>query len=356
MPKAVKLSPYQLSDELELLATDFVDPSSGGREFDVPALLGEADDTEFGPKVYDLAREGTAWEKLTVGLRAELSAGELERILPPTSALERDTKLVVSVRCPTTRLRHGVRLQAVAAGCWEGCVTVQRADVAGALELRPVLVRRTSLPDVAGDGAGVARHAGAVIARGASIQLRLDAPSDFAHGNFKILWEDFRQSVNEWRREHASDLYQLEPYTREPVLYLNARYAQVHHVLESRARTGADAVLRDTIAALIAQSVWIQLGVAAMGAARTDDSGEYTDLPHEGWKRDALIELLPRLYPEVDDDGRLQRAASDFRDAGGIGAFVSRLGTVAQDVVGTWRLVESAVRAGEAGRDGEAVA
>ena len=64
--------------------------------------------------------------------------------------------------------------------------------------------------------------------------------------------------------------------------------------------------------------------------------------------------VLPRLYPEEPDpDERLRRAASEAREPDGSASMASRLGTVVQGFLTSFKTVELALRTFESARDDE---
>lgn len=358
--KAAALYPYEVSERLTLRLSDFDDPTTGAP---VPVrTLGtsRAEDGETSEIAsvaaadYD-ATQSTTWQKLTFRLDVALDASELERILPPTSDVRSDTSLVVLMTCPATRFRRGVRLRHTGSGQWIGHATLQRDDVRGSLTLRPQLVRVSAIP--AGDDLPYATRAGALVAAGDPVAVYVDAvPASLGTGLSAAVamnWEDFANSDDPWRREHPDDVYHLEPFGPEPRLWLNSRYGQLREVLESTAKRGREAALRDMFGILVAHPVWLQLCTTALAALEVDEDSGAVSAP-SGWRGDLIAMVLPRLYPEEPDpDERLRRAASEIREADGSASVASRLGTVVQGLLTSYKTVELALRTFESVRDEE---
>jgi hypothetical protein len=347
---ASALYPFAVSEALSLRLHDFDDPVAGGT-VDVkerPAVAGDGDGPPRGP-TYD-ASANRAWSRLNFALHVDLADSELSYVLPSTSRIADDTALVVLVTCASTRLRQGIRLRHVKAGRWSGHASIQRQDIKGAVQLRPQLVRSSSIPD--DDALPFATRPGSIIAVGEPATLYVDqAPPSTTNFGFggavTILWEDFSNSDEPWRREHADDVYHLEPFSSEARLWLNSRYGQLRDVLESNAKRGPEASVRDLTAMLIAQPVMLQLCTAALAALEIDEDSSSVSVP-SGWRGDAVAMVLPALYPEEPShEDRLRRAASELREADGASSLTARLGSVVQETLGSFKSVEGAVRSFE---------
>jgi hypothetical protein len=356
--KAATLYPYEVSERLVLRLSDFDDPVAGTtvsvRELSLSrASNGESTD-EAGAAAYD-ATQSDQWGKLTFRLTVTLEVGELERVFPPTSDVRNDASLVVLMTCPSTRFRRGVRLRHTGSGQWVGHASVQRDDVQGSLTLRPQLVRVSSIAEI-GDLPYATRE-GALVAFGEPVPLYVDSlPPSLGSGlsaSVTMAWEDFANSDDPWRREHSDDVYYLEPFGSEPRLWLNSRYAQLRELLESTAKRGREAALRDMFGILVAQPVWLQLCVTSLSALEVDDDSGSVSAP-SGWRGDLAAMVLPRLYPEeADPEERLRRAASEFREADGAASVASRLGTVVQGLLTSYKTVELTLRTFENVRNEE---
>jgi hypothetical protein len=348
----VLLYPYGVAESLTLRLSEFEEQAHGRR---IAVIALEGDDPLLRlPAVYDASGD-TDWDALSFLLTATLSEDSYERILPPTSDIDVDTALYVRATCATTRYRHSLRLQRTGAGCWEGAATVHRLDLQGSLILRPQLIRTTSIP---GSPEGPhAAHAGAVIAFGTDVSLHIDPPPALAlrTGAVTMFWEDFSNSQDAWRRGHPDDVYHLEPYHHEPRLWLNSRHSLLRDLLDSTAKRGTEAVLRDLVAMQIAQPVMLQLCTATVASVEIDDDSGGCSAP-TGWRSTMFDLISPALYPEdTTRESRLRRAAYEFRDPDGAASLVARLGTVVQEMLSSYKAAEAAARNFEAARDREDV-
>lgn len=348
MSKAVQLYPHAVSGALNLRLLDFDDPVTGG-PVEVAEVGGVSDDVDDGggpARVggYDVSA-AKGWRKLAFRLNVELPRNELHRVMPPTSSVDTDATMLVLMTCASTKFRHGVRLRHTRAGVWSGIAAIQRDDVKGLVTLRPQLVRATGIP--ATEELPFATAAGALVAIGEPVNIYVDLESRagaLLQSTVVIGWEDFANSDHAWRREHPDDVFHLEPFGGEPHLFLNSRYAQLREIMESGAKRGPEAVLRDMTAAIIAQPVLLQLATVAITGLELDEDSGSVDVP-SGWRAHLLAGVLPRLYPEEpSEEDRLQRAAHEIRESDGAASLLARLGSVVQEMTSSYKTIEAAVR------------
>jgi hypothetical protein len=347
MPSTVRIAPYYISEQLEFIPSDPYDPTN--EELDLSWLVTETDaEGDHRGMTLELRKSDAPWRALRVELAAQLEESALKRVLPPTSNLAEDTMLVVSVRCPSTKLRRAVLLKCVGQGKWSGQITVHRREVRSTVRLEPRLVRRTALPGADEPLGNVARDRGALIAEGPAVILAIDETARRVPGAIKMGWEDFRVSSHLWRKAHSTNLFFLE-IDDEPLLWLNSVYSQLRAVLYSKADSGTDAVLRRMSNALLAQSVWLKLFTVALNALSLDEETDEVD-PPEGWRAIVLTNFLRRIYPGVGKDEQLRRVMA-ARGPDQIGTLMSQAGSVVQEIVGSHSLVAKAIRAAESIRD-----
>src|SRR6266550_322988 len=128
MPSTVRVAPYAVSEALELIPSDPYDPTD--EELDLTWLVTETEgEGDHRGITLELRKTSVPWRALRVELTSQLAEADLKEILPPTSNLAEDAILVVSVRCPSTKLRRAVVLKAVGPGKWGGEVIVYRGEV-----------------------------------------------------------------------------------------------------------------------------------------------------------------------------------------------------------------------------------
>lgn len=276
-----------------------------------------------------------------------MTASDLKALMPASSDPAKDTMLVVSLQCPSTKLRLAVVLELVGEGRWRGVVDITRESVKSSVRIQPRLVRKTTLPGAESGESRVARNRGEILADGRDLLIAVDPKPSSENQGPAIIWEDFRQSPNPWRKEHASDIFHLEPYGAKPRLYLNRRYTKLKAALHSRGSRGTDAILRHLASGMIAQAVWIQLFTAAVGGVVYDVDSGSVEAPQEPWKTDILQNFLPRLFPETAEAERIARARKALDSPDEAEVLMSLVGTASQETVASFKLIEAAVRAAE---------
>jgi hypothetical protein len=346
MPLTKRLYPYEISGQLNLKPSDPYDPDD--ETLDLHWLVRE-EDTDDEVQTLDLSRPDVNWRRLHLNLEASLPEEELRRVLPEPSDPAADARMVVSLVCSPTRMREVVRLT-FEDGHWNGHVMIRRQDVRGVVRLMPRLVRATDLP-IEGNGAGlVAREHGFIVAEGRSLDLVVDPPVRTLQGILRIAWEDFSRSSNAWRHAHETLVFHLELDENQPVLFLNSRHTGFRAALHSRKTRGGAAVIRHLGNALVAQTVWFQLFVAAVAGLDINEETGEIQLPAEDWKQAVMRTLLSLVYRGSPESERLARLA-DLRSGEQIGTLSAVLSAAAQEVVKTQSLIRSAERAAEAVRD-----
>ena len=347
MPSVVRVAPYEIAEDLQLIPSDPYDPTN--ERLDLGWLVTESDGQgDHRGTTLELRKSEVLWRALRIELKAQLPEDTLRRLLPDTSNPADDTILVVSVRCPSTKLRRAVVLPYTGPGKWAGEVTVYRREARSAVRLEPRLVRRTALPGIDESQASVARERGALIAEGPPVILAIDETARPVPGAIKMGWEDFSASDHPWRKAHASNLFFLE-VDDEPVLWLNSMYPQLKAVLYSKVESGSDAVLRRMVNVMLAQSIWLQLFAVSLNVLSVDDESGEVESP-DGWRAIVLSTFLRKIFPGIGQDEQLRRAMN-MRVPDQIGTLMSEVGSVVQEVVGSHVQLTKAFRAAERTRD-----
>lgn len=343
MPRSKTFFPYEHSSDLQLRPSDFFDPS----QEELPLELSERPSPAGEILEFDLTGEEKPWKRLEIEVRADIPENTLRSLLPENTDPEKETAVLVSTRCAATKYRGVVRLRSTDTAEWRGSTSVRREDVRSTVELHPLLVRTSSVPDADPEQLGVAVDTAAILAEGRGIRLNIDETNTLGQNGPKISWQDFRASDDTWKKDHSSDLFFLEPEGDEPTLWLNSSYSQLKEILHGTDERGVDAALRYMANGLLAQTVWIQLFLTAATAVEVDEEVGEVESPG-GWKGDVLKKFLPRLFPnESSEDVRLRELVDMMRSPDRIGVLAARLGSVVQDVPDTPGLFQDAVRAAE---------
>jgi hypothetical protein len=350
MPTSVTLTPYEVLQDLRFRIHDPYDA-----EFEREFSWEDRPSEEEGYEELDLRNEEQPWSKLDFTVRADISLNELGRLLPETTDPLEDLDLIVSVRCKSTKYRHVVPLVPNSrtdhrhSGEWSGDMSLLRRQVRNAVELVPLLVRKSEV--LSQDVELVSLKKGAVLAKGRGVRLYIDESSRFRAGALKIRWEDFSASKNSWREEHDKDLFYLDPDPDTPELFLNKRYPELENILLGTADNGVDPALRHLSNSGIAQSVWTALFATAVGGIEHDSEIGLISSP-TGWRGDVLESFLPHLFPnESSMEARLTRVIEMWESPDSIGPLMTRLGSAVQQVTGAHKLFQDAVRAVEEGGD-----
>lgn len=342
MPRTKTLFPYEISNQLSLRPTDPYDPDH--EDLDLHWLLREEESDEE-VQTLDLSRADVRWTRLHLKLEATLPEEEVQRVLPAPSQQGEDASLLVSVICSPTRLREVVPLT-FDGDRWAGDLVIRRDEVRGTVRLMPRLVRRTDLPETSGDRALIAREHAFIVAEGRSLDLVVDPPIRSLQGLLKIMWEDFQQSGNSWRKEHSSLVFDLDLNETEPTLYLNSRNSGFRGALHSKKLKGSAAVIRHLGNAVVAQTVWLQLFAAAVASLDTSEETGEIQPPGSGWKQAVMRTLLSHVYQNVPEGERLGRLA-ELRSGEQIGTLMSLLAATAQEVTKASSLIKAAERAAD---------
>ena len=267
------------------------------------------------------------------------SSSGFTRILPASSNAKDDARLIVSIQCAATRFRRAAYSN-IGAGRWRGEIEIRRRTS-----------RHCSSPSTLGSANGhsyvfrgwnvSAGHLGAVIAEGRDLALAIDE----SQGN---RWRDqdavggFQQSTRFMETRALGRFVSSSPMV--PTLNVAQQSIRSYARRSMGTSHGTDAAVRHANA-LLAQTAWVQL--CPLRSEARDDSLETVEAPPEGWKKGVIARFLPRLYPDTPEGDRLARAVEELRSPDQIGSLMSIAGTGAQEVMASYRLVESAIRAAE---------
>ncbi len=352
MPRHSKVAPYEIARSIHLTIHDPHDPTNP--ELDLEWSDKGEDDEGFT----QLDLRGNEWRQLDIEIEARLELAELNRILPHGAADISETRMVISVRCPATKLRQVVALEPTPGnpGAWGGDVELDRRLVRNRVELHPMLVRSSSIPSEAAVTEGLSRQANTLIAWGRPYCCSIDLVERSITGPVAIKWRDFGDGSNPWLTTHKDSLYFLDVDPDQPVLWLNSRHKALNALLfyeahgpQGRGRNGPDAdlALQRMLCAWLAETVWQQLFIAALGAvneASTEDDPSYPD----GWRGDLLRRYLPLLFEEESDPGaRLRLAVSQLDSQDQFSALLGKASTITQALAGSAGQFRGAVRAAE---------
>lgn len=309
MINAGRLFPYKTFDELVVRPEDLTLTLSTGQVISVKARPAIA----CQPNQFHLFadEEVVGWTGFQLKLRVLAQPTVLERLIPNGTTLEDSTEMVTAVSCASTKLRRRVFLTRDSdhPGEWYGSLDLCCEDVADVLEVSPLLTRKTLLPEAASDpdGMPLATQPGAILAFGEPIQVLVDEPKNDQSGSFKITWEDFSESTNEWRRTHDKEMFFIEA-DEDPQVFLNSKHDLLKQTLMKKRPSGSEATIRNSLMTYIAHTTWSTLFLASIADCRYEDDQDVM-WPQDAIKVKVLKRLLPLLVPErTDDDARLDYA------------------------------------------------
>ena len=228
-----------------------------------------------GKVAWDIYRLGISWTDVMVqcSFAVDDPVGLRDDVLPPGQ----DVPLLFALllRCDSTRWRRAI---ACPFGEGTGSIdfSVSRADIAGELEVQPMVV--LAYTPAPATGVWASRKA-AKVATGFSVYLRSDEPPKGPGRGIEVQWQRFDDSI-------ADALYSLQIVDdRKVCLFLNNRHPAVQPVMDNRSKVKSEkTLLRDTLFSFIASDVWLHLADAAANAANS--------VPEEE-------EKLPELYDNV---------------------------------------------------------
>jgi hypothetical protein len=255
--------------------------------------------------------EGMPDDGVTATFTAELVPGTIERVFPEEERANPPAAVYVLIRSTSSRVRRAFELDRQDQFLYSGEFEIDPDVFFGEVVFEPVLARRR--PQHQDDR--FATHAAARLAWGPAVTLEVDEVGMRSGNYLDAQFEDFTESANARRREHADLLYVLDTDRSTPKLWLNKAVPMFEQVMKSKARNAPVRKLRDGIYASIGAQVWTSLFSIAVGALSLEGDEEnpldaLAELPD--WHQRVLNFWAPRVYPEhekTDALAALARAA-----------------------------------------------
>ena len=218
---------------------------------------------------------------------------EHERSDPPL-------KMLVTARSLGSRFRRSIALTRDSEGEWTGELKLAKRDVFGSIELEPVIIRTKP-----GGDSGFAGHVGARLAWGPIVVAYLDDPPSSAGQSLEIKWDDFKKTLNSWRKDHEESLYLLDMNVEPPELWLNEAIPHFKNVAHSSGRRGREMRVRNATFAVIAAQVWTSLlgavatNLARLGQGDADPDPDQALESLSEWESRVVYHWSPLLFPEA---------------------------------------------------------
>jgi hypothetical protein len=351
MPKHETIYPYEVTTAIDLTALGTSDPTNPDLQLEWSSERVDDD----GARVLDLRGVGptgddalTGWRELKFEVQAAVRPTELNRVLPPRTDYRESTGLLLSVRCPSTRMRIPVVLEPdpKRVGCWLGDVHLRRHDVRSRVEVQGFLVRKTMIPPGVVLGGNFARFQGATIGVGEPLIVQVDQSILRGKSPFKIRWVDFRVG-DEWLKANHGTLFFLKIDGDYPELLLNSAHREFRAILEADSKQGINAALQKLLNLGIAQVAWMQLFQAAVASITVDETTNEIEVP-EGWRAEVLSVYLGRMFPEIEDQTvRLRDVVRMRTSQDEVGAMIGLATTVTQKLVDAQKLFATAQKAAQ---------
>lgn len=282
-----------------------------------------------------------AWDQLEISVGFQIESADLQHVLPNARRADRDAIGLVSVWCPSTKVRYGAGLEMEAPGRWSGQVRIARSDIAGVVHLRPLLVRAREA-GARPTAADFATEARAILGEGAPVELVFDRSAAAFHSDFAYHWVHFSKSENTWLKTRAADAFYCS-LEETPAIYLNLDLPSLQPILNSKSLVSASAALRETYAAVIGQDTFTQLLVTSVLSIRQNDDQCVVDGPQ--WRTDFAKNLGGHLFPELTEDEQLRQLYEQVSDSGSVGTLIAQIGSIAQDLCRTGRRLSRAASA-----------
>jgi hypothetical protein len=221
---------------------------------------------------------------LNIGLSVSCQLDGLTDVLGPGEDPEAVAAVAICSGTPSVRERSLHLCAPDGTGHWRVSVTIAASDAYGRISLRPTILRT-----VDGDSEqGTSWRKGEQIADGPAAVIELDAKPFIPGNSLDNEWKDFGAEDSPPELRSRKDLAWFLDLSNEdkPKLILNEAVPGLKKALESPARVGKPARVRDAVAHSILQPVLILL---AHEALRTLATGP--ELEDSGWRGELLCLL-----------------------------------------------------------------
>lgn len=241
------------------------------------------------------------WRTALLELRASVPSSLTAKLVPPTERKDPPLALLVALRCPGTRLRRGEVIPIVASEA-RGVIRLRRDELVDAAELHAWLVRTKPHAKRA---PGHATAAGARVAHAATWTVLVDRERAPSTRGLDVKFKSFATDPAIPTAERAN-LWRLDAALDEPVLWLNLDHGPIAELLRAEGTRGQRARQRDVVFDRIIATVRAQLLLRAATHLATESV--------YAWERAVIDDALPKLYPHLPADERLERLRIDASD------------------------------------------
>lgn len=221
---------------------------------------------------------------LKIGVSVTCQPDGLADILGPGEDPETVAAIAICSGIPSVRERAFHPCTPGGHGRWVALLTIPASDVYGQISLRPAILRTVD----GNAGTGTSWRKGEQIADGPAAVIELDAKPFMPGNSLDNEWKDFGADTSPPELRSRKDLAWFLDLSNEdkPKLMLNEGISGLKKALESPAKVGKPARVRDTVAHAILQPVLLLL---AHEALRTVSEG--TEVEESGWRGELLCLL-----------------------------------------------------------------
>lgn len=249
------------------------------------------------------------WQKAMLTIKASITLDEQDALLHAGEELGNSVSAMLTAVCPSTRMRSSVELiSATSPGEWSGTLTLESKDYDNSVDLLVHLVRSS---EAGGSAPQRARRLGARLASAKPWKVHLTERSRIPGRSLPIEWCNFRVSTDQRLSCRPESFYFLD-LTDGPKLLLNEEINEdVRQVLNSNAKVGRPAAIREILFNLLEQVIWISLATSSFySVKREGDEFE----PELDWQRAVAVRFARELFPDMTDGTGLQRIAECVRE------------------------------------------
>jgi hypothetical protein len=260
--------------------------------------------------------------------------GFVDGLVPAGERADPPVALGVAIRTVSARSRSLQILGPVTTELeYVTTLSFRRGDLLDSVELRPLLIRT----DAGDEDSGFAWFKGAALADGKVAVVLFEERPMPTGAHIDIVYEDFRSSRNELRRQQNRAIFALDLEGDEPVLILNSAHERLESVTRSTARRGVPRRVRDATYDTIVCQAWTSMIAASLTALASE--GDLRLEPREmldllpGWQQRVLHYWATRLFPELGDRQQAIAEIADYvRDPGLTGSLQQRVSLAVQEL------------------------
>ena len=293
---------------------------------------------------------GEQLESLRLAVSAAVPDELVGSLLPPEETGNPPVGVRLLCRGKESRKRFVVNLTGDGT-VYSGELNLDMNDYAGEL-ICSIAVVRTTRMEVAVPG--YASDRGAILAWSEERRILFDAPPKPQGNCLEVLWENFPESVDPWRKRHPDNLFALDLHGARPRIVLNEAIQLARTVLDSAGSHGAKARVRDAAFSMIVHQGWsslVSVSLARLATVKRDYPDEGADTPAEilikdleEWQGIILQDWSRYLFPDEDPATALENMTAAAGEHGKTLEIMGKLPNAIQARFRTYRSFEGLVK------------